>query len=113
MSVPGKKNVGKNKEDALCVGTQHVAKDSNKKGISGKNCNRHQDRALLSYKGNELTNKTEASDPVISVRPVNQSERQCCNRKLCEKRLHLKDNCLLEGGSQHSFVYQDILVHLT
>lgn len=52
----------------MCVGTQHVAKDSSTKGFFGENCNRRHHRALCSC---ELTNKNDTSDPCGNRCPRN------------------------------------------
>ncbi len=96
----------------VCFGTRHVAKDCRTKGISCENCNRRHHKALCSYDGNESTNQTQTSDAVISVSP-SESKQETVLLQTATVWIETPVKrqltcCLLDGGSQRSFVRQDI-----
>ena len=96
----------------VCFGTRHVAKDCRTKGISCENCNRRHHKALCSYDGNESTNQIRTSDAVISVSPSESKQEtvllQTATVWIETPVKRQLTSCLLDGGSQRSFVCQDI-----
>lgn len=96
----------------VCFGTRHVPKDCRTKGVSCENCNRRHHKALCSYDVGESTNSTQTSDAVISVSPSESKQEtvllQTATVWIETPAKRQLTRCLLDGGSQRSFVRQDI-----
>ena len=113
MSVPEKKEKLKNQGRCfVCFGTRHVAKDCRTRGISCEKCNRRHHQAVCSYDGREFRKENEPADAVMSMSP-SESKRESVLLQTATVWIETPvtrqlTRCLLDGGSQRSFVRKDI-----